>query len=235
VDVVLIHGLPSAPSAFESWLPHIAALGRPRIVSLPGYEGEPPVWPPSLDAKVQAVLRVTEGVEDAVVLGFSAGFYVATHAVLAGMPASRLLGIGPSRGPSVDERPAFRQFADELERGANLEAVMRARMVAPAAPEALRDAAASWLDAVPTDVLAAELRAYVDWPDLAPALERVRIPVRLLVGEEDAACPPVRVVPLADHATDGRAEVLPGSGHACFLEQPEATAAWLRRSLGDAA
>ncbi len=67
-----------------------------------------------------------------------------------------------------------------------------------------------------TDGLASVLET-----DVTSALEAVRVPVLVLVGEHDRVTPPSSAVALVARLPNARLEVIPGAGHMAMLERPE--------------
>jgi 3-oxoadipate enol-lactonase len=49
-------------------------------------------------------------------------------------------------------------------------------------------------------------------------LERIRVPVLVLAGEEDTVTPPEEARRLADRIPDGDLRIIPGAGHLSNLE-----------------
>jgi 3-oxoadipate enol-lactonase len=59
-------------------------------------------------------------------------------------------------------------------------------------------------------------------PDSTPGLERIQVPVLVLVGEEDTLTPEAEARKIAEGVPDGRLVVIPKAGHLSNLERPEA-------------
>ena len=70
--------------------------------------------------------------------------------------------------------------------------------------------------------VARALEAMRDRPDSLPRLGEIRVPVLVLVGEEDTLTPPAESRRIAEGVRDGRLMVLPGAGHLANLEVPQA-------------
>jgi pimeloyl-ACP methyl ester carboxylesterase len=62
--------------------------------------------------------------------------------------------------------------------------------------------------------------------------QRIRCPVLIINGEEDAVAPPSVARDLAERIAGARAIVLPRCGHWATIERPEEVNAELRRFLG---
>jgi pimeloyl-ACP methyl ester carboxylesterase len=57
--------------------------------------------------------------------------------------------------------------------------------------------------------------------DLRHALQHVRVPSLVIVGDHDRVTPPASAMALAGELPDGRLEVLEGAGHVLMLERHE--------------
>jgi 3-oxoadipate enol-lactonase len=57
-------------------------------------------------------------------------------------------------------------------------------------------------------------------PDSLPELDGIRVPVLVVVGEEDTLTPPAESHAIAAGVRDGRLVLIPGSGHLSNLEDP---------------
>ena len=58
-------------------------------------------------------------------------------------------------------------------------------------------------------------------PGLAAVLPRLRVPATIMMGAQDALCPPETAMPLARLAPNAAIEVVPSCGHLAPLEAPE--------------
>ena len=76
--------------------------------------------------------------------------------------------------------------------------------------------------AVPAEVVAAQIRAIAGRRAMIPLLEGCTLPVEIVVGAEDAVCPPRLHRPLAEALGDAALTEIPGTGHIASLEAPEA-------------
>jgi pimeloyl-ACP methyl ester carboxylesterase len=68
-------------------------------------------------------------------------------------------------------------------------------------------------------------------PDSTAALEQLKVPMLIIVGEEDALTPPEDAQKMAALNTRAQLSVIPRAGHLPSLEQPEAFNTELRRFL----
>ena len=71
-------------------------------------------------------------------------------------------------------------------------------------------------------------------PILGDLLGGVRLPVRVVQGENDQVVPAGNANYLADRIPTSRVDLIPGAGHFCWEEKPSAYAAlvvdWWRRA-----
>jgi pimeloyl-ACP methyl ester carboxylesterase len=108
---------------------------------------------------------------------------------------------------------------------------MAERLFASGAPRTLRSRWREIMAATPPAGVAAALRAMADRPDSFPTLEALRIPVLVVVGEEDALTPPAEAERMASAAAGAELEVVAGAGHMTPVERPAEFGAILRRFL----
>jgi len=236
-NLVLLHGFTQTRA---SWLPiatQMAERHRVTLIDLPGH-GETRIRPPSLAAAGRAV---AEASGRSVLVGYSMGARIALHA--ATDPRSEIIGlvlIGAHPG-IVDEleRRARQASDEELARhltevgvGEFLDEWLAQPMFAAVRHLDHHDR----LDNT-ADGLAYVLRVLGTGQQrvLDDDLSTLRVPTLLIVGERDEK---FRALAARIHARISGSTVvtIPGAGHACHLERPDATReaieAWLG-SLGD--
>jgi pimeloyl-ACP methyl ester carboxylesterase len=88
-----------------------------------------------------------------------------------------------------------------------------------------------WLDAAPSEVIAQDLEAFADAPDLVPSLSNLRIPVVARVGAADAATPVAKSEAIVRACPSASLQVVDGAGHALVYEDVEGTRAAIRAWL----
>lgn len=81
---------------------------------------------------------------------------------------------------------------------------------------------------VGAEVFERQQRALLARPDLAPAIEAVRIPTLVAVGDRDKICLPQDARELSDRIEGSRFHVLRSCGHLAPMERPGETTAILR-------
>jgi pimeloyl-ACP methyl ester carboxylesterase len=105
----------------------------------------------------------------------------------------------------------------------------------PKAPPSIVDYVASVAAQAPAAVWTKFLVGLVDL-DLLHAIEHIRVPALVMVGDVDRLTPPATARALADKLPDGRLVVFEGAGHCPMLEQHRrfnrVLTSFLRQSLG---
>ncbi|MDP2957837.1 MAG: alpha/beta fold hydrolase [Longimicrobiales bacterium] len=237
--VVFLHAFPLNAAM---WTRQAEALAPRRVLTphFPGFGGRPP-GDADLDAFARAVLRDMDeaGIGRAVVVGLSMGGYVALR--LHALAPERVAGLvlADTRAGDDDEAGRARR-ADQAARarreglGWLADAMVPAllgettRRERPDVVARVRDLVAQ---AHPEGVARA-LEAMSGRPDSVPRLSEIRVPVLVVVGEEDTLTPPAESRKIAEGVPDGRLVVLPGAGHLANLEAPEAFNAALEGWVG---
>lgn len=220
--VLLLHGTPS-PAA--DWLPvaeRLAARYRVLVPDLPGY-GSSPMGGDLADL----------GRDFHAIAGYSTGAYRALDLLLnRGVRAKKLALVAGMATFPDDARAMRRAVADELTAGygARMRALMAELMLAAPVPAHVAEVQC-WLSLIAPEDLATELRALADVADLTPRLGELRMPVYLRVGARDIGAPPAWTLAIAQHLCDARIDIVPGVGHALFVEDRRATVDALAEAL----
>ena len=79
--------------------------------------------------------------------------------------------------------------------------------------------------------LARAIGAWVGRPALGDRLADIAVPTRVVVGDEDTACPAARGEALAAGLPNASLHVVRGAGHSVQLERPEAVARVIEEML----
>jgi pimeloyl-ACP methyl ester carboxylesterase len=170
-----------------------------------------------------------------VLVGLSMGGYVAFEFIRRHGDRVRALVLVDTRaGPdTLAAAEARRETAERvLQEGSGAVAdEMAERLFASGAPRTLRSRWREIMAATPAGGVAAALRAMADRPDSLPTLEALRIPVLVVVGEEDAITPPAEAERMASAAAGAGLEVVAGAGHMTPVERPAEFGAILRHFL----
>lgn len=235
--VVFLTGSPAPWDALAVFARPLAATHTCVEIAVPGTEPSSRTMPVSVEestARIEITLRRL-GVESCALVGFSSGAYrafaVATRGIVR---ATHILSIAGLARISPEDAAAFRGFAELTRSGATFGTLAADRFLSPGFaathPEAV-EAVTGWLNNTPRDVLAAELMALIDAPDLLPALAALRIPVVARVGTRDLASPVAKSEAIAAACPAATLEVVEDAGHALVYEDVAGTLASLQRLL----
>ncbi len=226
--VVFLHAFPLNGSM---WAKQVQSLSPRRTLAphFPGFGGRPP-GEATLDAFARAALADMDaaGIGKAVVVGLSMGGYTAfrLHALAPERVAAMILA---DTRAGADEAAGRAKRTDQAARarregvGWLAEAMVPAllgettRREKPEVVEQVRGLVAQ----ADAEGVARALEAMRERPDSTPRLGLIRVPVLVLVGEEDTLTPPAESRKIAEGVRDGRLVVLPGAGHLANLEAPE--------------
>jgi pimeloyl-ACP methyl ester carboxylesterase len=171
---------------------------------------------------------LTRGIEEVAVLGFSAGAYRALALALDStrVRVTSLAMVGGVAGFDDDVRERYRQLAGMVREGFDFVPVWLGLMAAPGFaqrfPQHVHELLA-WVHAAPSEVLAQELDAFANCPDLRPRLGELRVPTLARVGALDQTAPEAWSRAITDQVAESELQVVPGCGHALFYEDCEAT------------
>ena len=237
--ILLIHGFPFSS---EMWIPvaeRIAAEDRrvlvPDLRGFGGSTGEPAQGMGTYADDLAALLGGM-GVRGAIPwVGFSMGGYVALEAWRRHAARISALALVDTRATPDDEkaRAGRHETATKVDKaGSKVVAdAMLAKLFAPAAPEKLRTSVHASMTAAPPAAVAAALRAMASRADSTATLATIRVPVLVLVGQDDAITP-VKDSEQMAHAIPGATlAVVSGAGHLAPLEKPDEVVSHLSRWL----
>lgn len=227
--LILFHSLLSDRASFDRIVPRLAASYRVIVPELPGF-GASAAVAGGLQAvadRMAAFVREAAAGEDALVLGNGYGGFVALQmAIRHPGIATRLVLADCGAAFSEPGRAAFRHMAAAA-RGKGLAAItpvaMR-RLFAPdyqeAHPDLMREREAAFLR-TDVDVFHAACMSLAGL-DMRPDLSKVKVPVLVMVGDQDEATPPPMSEELSALLPDARLHVLKGCAHVPPLQAPEA-------------
>lgn len=238
-NVVLLHGMPSAPDHFEKLAAFLSQRFRVFTPHLPGYGRSPKVaagWTlAEREAHLVAAL-LDQGVTGAHLLGFSGGSLVALHLALnSSFRPHSVFALAGLCSLSREQRGDFRAFAGALRAGESLASLAGPRFLSPdfmaSHPEAVTEVQ-RWIREVDRETLATELGLYADdFEDLTGRLDTLRCPVTARTGILDVAVPLAHAQHLVDAVRVGTLQPVEGAGHALLLEDFDATAAAVEASF----
>jgi 3-oxoadipate enol-lactonase len=224
----LFHSLLSDRASFDAVVPRLSHAFRVIVPELPGFGNSLAVGGglAAVANRMAEAIRDAAGGEDAIVLGNGYGGFVALQmAIRHPGIASRLVLADCGAAFSEAGREAFRNMAaaSSAKGLAAITDVAMRRLFAPEFqalhPDLMRDRREVFLKTDP-DVFrtaCADLAAL----DLRPELDRVNVPVLVLVGEHDEATPPPMSQELAAGLPLAWFEIIPGCAHVPQLQSPE--------------
>jgi 3-oxoadipate enol-lactonase len=227
--IVLLHSLLADRGSFDRIVGPLSTRFRVLVLDLPGFGESAPITSglaDFADRMAGAISRIL-GDEQPIILGNGFGGFVTLQLSIRHPELARRLVLADS-GAAFSEpgRQAFRAMAAAAA-AKGLEAIAETAMLRLFAPEfqaenprlmAERRAAFLRTDAT---VFQAACRALAGL-DLRADVAGVRIPVLVLVGEQDQATPPAMSVELAGLLPDARLVILPGCAHVPQLQKPDA-------------
>lgn len=236
--LVLLHAFPLDS---RMWDDVLEPLGGYRLITvdLPGFGGSPlDPAAPDLEASAQAVLQVLDslGLERTVLCGSSMGGYV----------AMRLLAAAPERIEALILADT-KASADPPAAAANRERIAAAvvggdegvlfrdvlpTLLAPDAPDAVRDRVAALISAAPAPAVAWAQRAMAARPDSFAVLRAVSAPALVVRGAQDGLSGAADAEAMLEALPDARSVTIEGAGHLPPMECPDEFAAAVRAFLG---
>jgi 3-oxoadipate enol-lactonase len=223
----LFHSLLSDRASFDDVVPKLSPSFRVIVPELPGF-GASKVAGGGLADVADRMAEVVKdaGSGESIVLGNGYGGFVALQmAIRHPGIASRLILADCGAAFSEEGRQAFRNMA-AASRAKGLAAItdvaMR-RLFAPEFqekhPDLMRDRREAFLRSDPEVIQTACLA--LAGLDLRPELGKVRVPVLVLVGEQDEATPPPMSHELAALLPDARLRIIAGCAHVPQLQAPD--------------
>lgn len=224
----LLHSLLSDRASFDAIVPVLAQSFRVIVPELPGFSKSTPVsggLAAVADRMAEAV-RDGAGAQTPIVLGNGYGGFVTLQmAIRHPGVAARLILADSGAAFSEPGRQAFRNMAAASSAkglAAVTEVAMR-RLFAPdfqaQHPQLMANRRDAFLKTDP-EVFRAACTALSEL-DLRPELDKVQVPVLVLVGEQDEATPPQMSQELAALLPDARLTILPGCAHVPQLQAPQ--------------
>lgn len=226
--IVLLHSLLADATSCDPLAALLAATHRVILLDLPGFGGSHPVAGgiEAVADRVSAAIRALKLEQPPIVLGNGYGGFVAlVTAIRHPTLAARL--VLADCGAAFDEpgRQAFRNMsAAATAKGlAAISEVAMRRLFAPEFqarhPELIEQRRARFI-AVHPETFHAACAALASL-DVREQARGVKVPVLVLVGEQDEATPPVMARELAQLLPDARFELLAGCAHVPQLQAPQ--------------
>src|SRR4051794_29048823 len=227
--LVLFHSLLSDRASFDRIVPELSEKFRVVVPELPGF-GQSEAVAGGLaavaDRMAGAIDDCADG-EDIIVLGNGYGGFVALQMAIRHPNIARKLILADC-GAAFSEpgRQAFRNMAAASSANglsAITDVAMR-RLFAPefqaANPDLMRERREAFLR-TDSNIFRAACEALAKL-DLRPQLGLVKVPVLVLVGEQDEATPPPMSHEIAAGLPQARLKIIPGCAHVPQLQAPAA-------------
>ncbi|WP_298816196.1 alpha/beta fold hydrolase [Chloroflexus sp.] len=225
--VVLLHAFPLSAALWRAQLTTLSDRFRMIAPDLRGFGGSALTpAPQSLDDYADDVIALLDalGIGQAIFAGLSMGGYIA-FALWRKAPErfSGLLLADTRATADSEEARATRAANAELvlqEGSAALAERLLPNLVAPQVSPALLAELKAIAAANPPAAIAAALHAMAARPDSTPLLNQIRVPVTVVVGDEDRLTPPAEARVLHEGIAGSRLVVIPGAGHLSAIERP---------------
>jgi len=225
--LVLLHSLLSDRASFDAVVAPLARAFRVIVPELPGFGRSRAVGGGLAGVADRMAELVTEaaGSAGAVVLGNGYGGFVALQmAIRNPTAATRLILADAGAAFSEAGRQAFRTMAG-VSGAKGLAAIADVAMNRLSAPEfqathpaLMGERRAAFLRTDP-EIFRAACDALASL-DLRGGLSKVKVPVLVLVGEQDEATPPAMSHELAAGLPDAQLKIIPGCAHVPQLQAP---------------
>jgi pimeloyl-ACP methyl ester carboxylesterase len=231
--VVLLHGIGSAAASFRYQLEVLSLRFRVVAWDAPGYGASTPLtiehpgtsdYAAALDAWLGAV-----GIERCHLVGQSLGTLIAAR--FAAEQPRRVLSLtlasiarGHGRLPPPERQRLLAQRLDDLtELGPHGIAAKRGpRLLGPEATETMRRMVIEIMARIPAEGYA-QAAHLLSTGDITADLARLPagLPIQIIVGQADVITPPAGNLEIAAGVPAASVHVVPGAGHALYLEKPE--------------
>ncbi len=224
--LLLLHAWPLDA---RMWAPQVEALPEGLRVSapdLPGFGGtdlEGDVTTMEVCAARAIDALDAAGIDRAVVCGLSIGGYVAFE--LWRRHRGRFAGMVLANTRAVPDGPEAASgrvaLAERLRTEGNVLAVEPPALLAPDAPEDLRQRVRALIADQPVEAIAAAALGMAERPDSTPDLPGIEVPTMVVTSSADLLIPPDVSAEMASGIPDARLETIEGVGHLSNLEAPE--------------
>ncbi|MFT5355348.1 MAG: pimeloyl-ACP methyl ester carboxylesterase [Polyangiales bacterium] len=232
--LVVLHGSPQDPKDLDGLCAVLAKHAEVHRIAMPGYgerAGESFDWSHANDT----LRRYVDLLEQPWLLGFSGGARRVLDLATSGASLSGVLCIAGFAHLEPAMIEGLNQAADALEQGADLlEPLVVSWFSAEYSernPEHCRQIIRSYLKAAKPAIIAADVRSLTSAPDLRDALKSLQVPLRVLVGELDAAIPKVLSEAVHEAAPNSELEIIEGAGHLLHHEERERVFEWAVKAI----
>ena len=233
--LVLIHGFPLNPAMWEPQLVLAERGWRIIVPELRGFgsaseaKGDPPAT--SIDDYAGDTIDLLDNlhVKDAVICGLSMGGYTALAMFRHAATYFRAMVLADTRSEgdspeAVTNRKNMQQLVRDKGPGAVADALVP-KLLCEATLKGKPDVVARLRKQITessVDAIVGALTALMTRADSTPLLPTIRIPVQIIVGDQDALTPPALSEQMHKDISGSALAVIPGAGHMSNMEQPAA-------------
>lgn len=222
--ILWLHGFPLASSVFE----HQLAMRGVRHVmpDLPGFgQSRPDGGDVTIDSYARLMVELLDhrGIDRAVFAGLSMGGYIALAAARIAPERLRGLVLIDTR-ETADTEEARKGRYDTIEK-VKREGVkpvvdsMLPKMLTRRAPQEMKDRVREIMSSSTPDGVIAALRAMAERPDSSDLLPKIKVPVIIVVGEEDTLTPVADAERMNLAIPGSRLVKVPGAAHLSNYEK----------------
>jgi pimeloyl-ACP methyl ester carboxylesterase len=229
--IVLVHGYPLDGAMWSGVARALAPKFRVFKPDLPGRGNTDAAAPRSIAGYADFVEALVEEIPAPVgIAGFSFGGYISLELIKRRPEKVRALALVDTRATADD--PLARGKRDETVSAVRENGMrpvvesMPARLLSPESfgrPDLLERVQRMIARQKP-ETMIADLTAMRDRPDSTPLLSEIRVPVLVVVGEQDVLTPPADSQAMAAAIPEARLVTVPGAGHLAPMERPKAVA-----------
>ena len=224
--IVFLHGVGSDKSVWRPQLGHFGSSRHAVAFDYPGYgESDPADSEADHDefaASILAAMSALE-IERAHLCGLSLGGVVAIAMHHAAPDRCASLIIADSFSAHPDGRGIFNRSV-KASRAMTMRELAEERvemLLAPNAPDALRDAVVATMAAISPDAYRVGARA-VWLADQRERLDAIAVPTLVIVGDQDRVTPPMLSRDVSNRIAGSQLVEIHGAGHLSNIEQPAA-------------
>lgn len=237
--VIFIHAFPLNQSIWDDQVAALKQSYRTITLDLRGFgSSDAPAGPYSMEemaADVRALMTKI-GLDDAVFVGLSMGGYISLAFYRSYPEQVRALVLADTRASADDEEGRERRMrsAERAERE-GAQAIAGEMLPMLLAPETIEKNAAlvarvrAMIESNSPSAIASAQRAMAGRPDSSRLIERMNIPVLVIVGSEDSLTKVEESKAMSDKIPGSRLRVIEGAGHLSNVERP----AEFNRALAD--
>lgn len=232
--LVVLHGSPQDPHDLNETCFFLAKHAEVHRVAMPGY-GETSGAGFDWDGANETLRRYVDTLERPILFGVSGGAYRALALATSGASLAGVMCVAGFAHLEPEMAEGFSLSASALERGVDLSEPIVGLWFSDAFaadnPDYCRGVVHSCLNAASPATVAADVRSLAAARDLRYELRALDMPVRILVGELDAATPKVLSEAIHAAARNSELEVIEGAGHLVHHEARDRVFEWSAQTI----